>query len=84
MSYVCHICVIVCCLLVYIHVLFLFWLVIVIVSNFEVEFCFGFKVGYVEVFGCCFVGLFHFVSIVLTLVKISTHESCFVVLRFCF
>ena len=41
-------------IVVYIHALFLFWLVIVVVLNFEAKSCFGFKVDYVDVFGCCF------------------------------
>ena len=42
-----------CVLLIYLDFLFLFWLVMVAVSNFEAEFCLGSKSGCVEVFGCC-------------------------------
>ena len=69
-----HSCVNGVCSLIYIHVLFLFWFVIVIMLNFEAEFCFGFKSCYVDVFGCFFVGLFHFVSILLIFITVSTHE----------
>ena len=46
-------------LLIYIRVLFMFWFTIVIILKFKADFCFGFKVGYVDVFGCCFGCLSH-------------------------
>ena len=70
-------------MLLYMHVLFLFWLAMIIVWSFEAQLGFCFKSFMLRSLVVVLVVCANFVSILLNWVAFFTKESCFAALRLC-